>query len=430
MFRRLYLQIYLTILGILLIFAASAAVVWHITSYDPRLEERIDALGALVSRALPPADAPAREQQRAIDTFNQGLHADVALHAADGTLLAAAGRPLPPFRLAEAEPGWHPGRGGAAFLLHLSDGRWLRGRFGAPPLRPGRWFLLVFGGIAIAVAIGAYPLARRLTRRVERLKSGVEQLGQGDLATRVPVQGKDEIAALAESFNRSAARIEELMQSQKMLLANCSHELRTPLARINLALSLLGENLDQHKRDLIKADIAEVDQLVDEILLASRLDAVQNPLRVEQIDLLALAAQEAAREELEATGASVLVQGDRALLRRLIRNLIINARRHGGDRMPDIHVDASGGQAILAVSDRGPGIPDGEREKIFEPFYRRAGSAESGHGSGLGLTLVRQIAKHHGGHVTCRAREGGGSVFSVTLPALHSMASPASMRSG
>ena len=92
--------------------------------------------------------------------------------------------------------------------------------------------------IAAAVAIGAYPLARRLTRRLERLRAGVEQLGEGDLAARVKVEGKDEVAALAASFNRSAGRIEELIRAHKMLLANASHELRTPLTRINMALAM------------------------------------------------------------------------------------------------------------------------------------------------------------------------------------------------
>src|SRR5437870_4321911 len=85
------------------------------------------------------------------------------------------------------------------------------------------------------------PCCRRRTRRLERLKSGVEQLGQGDLAARVAIEGKDEVATLAASFNAAAARIEELVRSNKMLLANCSHELRTPLTRINMALALAGD---------------------------------------------------------------------------------------------------------------------------------------------------------------------------------------------
>ena len=136
------------------------------------------------------------------------------------------------------------------------------------------------GGIALAVAICAYPLVRRLTRRLERLQAGVEQLGAGDLAARVKVEGKDEVAMLAESFNRAAARIEDLVGSHKLLLANASHELRTPLSRIRMGVELLKETAgpqDLKRKADLERDIAELDALIDEILLSSRLDAVQGP---------------------------------------------------------------------------------------------------------------------------------------------------------
>ena len=203
-----------------------------------------------------------------------------------------------------------------------------------------------------------------------------------------------------------------------MLLANCSHELRTPLTRINMVLALMGDSVDPARRELLKADIAELDQLIEEILLASRLDAVRAPERNEDVDLTALAAEEAARDGIGVEGEAISVRGDPLLLRRMIRNLIDNARRHGGDTAPDVRVSRQDGRAVVAVRDHGPGIPDSERERVFEPFYRRAGAAESGRGSGLGLALVRQIARHHGGDVVCRGAEGGGSVFTMTLPVL------------
>jgi signal transduction histidine kinase len=252
----------------------------------------------------------------------------------------------------------------------------------------------------------------------ERLKTGVDQLGHCDLAARVRIEGKDEVAALALSFNRSAERIEELVRSHKMLLANCSHELRTPLTRIAMALALAGEGIEPRRREQLKADIAELDQLIEEILLASRLDAIQAPERSENVDFLALAAEEAARDGIVVEGQPVGVRGDPALLRRMIRNLIDNARRHGGDAAPEVRVGRAGGnRASIDVRDHGPGIVDGERARIFEPFYRPAGFAESGRGSGLGLALVRQIARHHGGDVVCAPADGGGSRFTVALPA-------------
>jgi signal transduction histidine kinase len=175
--------------------------------------------------------------------------------------------------------------------------------------------------------------------------------------------------------------------------------------------------MDADKRAQLKADLAELNQLIDEILLASRLDATSAPERSEDVDLLALAAEEGARYDAAVTGTPLMARGDPALLRRMIRNLLENARHHGGGGTPEVRVAAApGGRAVIEVRDHGPGIPEAEREKIFAPFYRLAGSSEIGRGSGLGLALVRQIARNHGGDVQCLAADGGGSRFRVTLP--------------
>jgi signal transduction histidine kinase len=309
--------------------------------------------------------------------------------------------------------------GGPRLTRRLDDGRWLVARLPRTPFRPGAWLLTILAALGVAVAVGAYPLARRLTRRLERLKSGVERLGGGDLAARVKIEGKDEVAALAESFNRAAARIEELVRSHKMLLANCSHELRTPLTRINMALALVGDTIDPARREQLKKDIAELDQLIEEILLASRLDAVRAPERIEEVELLGLAAEEAARYDASVEGESATTRGDPSLLRRMIRNLLENARRYGGASAPGVQVGRTADRgAWIEVRDRGPGVAESEREKIFEPFYRLPGAAETGRGSGLGLALVRQIARSHGGDAQCLAVEGGGGRFRVTLPAV------------
>jgi signal transduction histidine kinase len=416
--RRLYLQIYLTIIAILVIVVIAVGAVWRIAAMS-RFDHAIEAASDFVASDLPPAGAPRAVVQRAIDGLNRQLAADVALYAADGTLLASAGRPIPPSRRERAGAGWVPGPGGPSWLLHLNDGRSLVVRLRRAPLRPGAWLISVLAALAAAVAIGAYPIARRLTRRLERLKSGVEQLGHGDLTARVRIEGKDEVAALAESFNKAAARIEELIKSHKMLLANCSHELRTPLTRINMALALAGDSVEPARREQLKKDIAELDQLIDEILLASRLDAVRMPERVEDVELLGLAAEEAARYDAAVEGETAVARGDPSLLRRMIRNLLENARRYGGDVAPDVRVGRTGDRrACIEVRDRGPGISESERERIFEPFHRLPGSAETGRGSGLGLALVRQIARNHGGDAVCLAAEGGGSRFRVMLPAI------------
>jgi signal transduction histidine kinase len=261
---------------------------------------------------------------------------------------------------------------------------------------------------------------RRLTRRVERLRAQVEALGAGDLAARVEVRGRDEIAALAQSFNRAAERIERLVQAQRGALASASHELRSPLARIRVAIELLGGAEGAELRERVARDIAELDALIGELLLASRLDALEPGSaldRREPVDLLGLAAEEAARSGADVGGDPATLVGDPALLRRLIRNLLENARRHAAGAEVELEVSKLGpGAARVRVSDRGPGVPDSERERIFAPFYRPPGASESKDGSfGLGLALVRQIARHHGGDARCRAREGGGTIFEVDL---------------
>lgn len=414
--KRLYLQIYLTIVAILLIVVVTIGLLGRFAFDQQRLDDMLLVAADLAVNALPPPDAPRAQQQTTIDDLHRRLRIDLALYSSRGELLASAGRRLPPLEMEEvASRRMHGPRG--TWFLPLSDGRFLVTGVPRGPWRPGPWLLVALGVIAGAVALGAWPLTRRLTRRLERLRAGVDQLGQGDLAARVKVEGKDEIAALAESFNRSAGRIDELMRAHKLLLANASHELRTPLTRINMALALSEAGADPEQRRQIKADIAELDQLIEEILLASRLDAVRASEHHEDIDLLALAAEEAARNGIDVEGTPVVVRGERALLRRVVRNLIENARHHGRDEAPDIRVSRRDGRtALIEVRDRGRGVPEAEREKIFEPFYRLAGSAEDGRGSGLGLALVRQIARHHGGDVVCRAAEGGGSAFSVALP--------------
>ncbi|ALV07657.1 sensor histidine kinase [Roseateles depolymerans] len=275
----------------------------------------------------------------------------------------------------------------------------------------------------LAVSGGAYPVVRRLTRRLESLKSGVEQFGGGDLAFRVHDQGKDEIAALAGSFNRAAEKIQTLVSSHKSLLANASHELRSPLARLKMAFAMLDEASPAQRVRLqqeINTNIGELDALVEEVLLASRLEGGAQSLRIEPVDLLGIAAEEAARTgaevEAEAGLEQLQLRGDDRLLRRALRNLLENARRYGGPQV-EVKLRRVGTAHVeVQVCDRGPGVPESQRERIFEAFYRMPGHAEVSGGVGLGLNLVKQIALAHSGTVRCEGREGGGSCFAIRLP--------------
>ena len=413
--HRLYLRIYLAVLASLAAFALVSGVLWRQLGDGAPAGHAFEVAGTLAQNVLPPADAPGAEQQAALNKLAANLGADVALFAADRTRLAAVGDPLPAPDTGRERSGWLRRWGGPpAGAIHLPDGRWLVARARHDHHRPVFGLFFVLALVAIAVGVGAYPVVRRLTARLERLQAGVELLGAGDLSARVKVEGRDEVAQLARSFNRAAGRIEELVDAHKSLLANASHELRTPLARIRMAVELLKENADPRRKRELEQDIVELDALIDEILTASRLDAIGDPGANEEVDLLALASEECARyEEAQLAGEPVTVRGDPRLLRRLIRNLLENARRHGAPPV-EVRVSRAGSGAELRVSDHGPGIPDAEREGVFQPFHRFAGSGERA-GAGLGLALVRQIARRHGGDARYVAGAPSGGSFVVTL---------------
>ncbi len=497
--RSLYLRIWVTVVAALALFALVSGwvVQRHLAQERVRVEqmagERVAAWGELLQRSLPSADEPAAAQAAGLLEWSERLRLPLALDDPDGRRIATSesyarrevetppaalrvlairlddGRTLRVMRRARLRPGPRaPGDAGDEAVLSDRRDGW-RGE-GPPPgtraFRPdGGWSPLDLPGVPdglvlvallallfAAVAAGAWPVVRRLTRRLESLQRGVEVFGAGALDHRVAVEGRDEVAAVAESFNRAAGRIEALVRSHQSLLANASHELRSPLARLKMALAMLDDATPTRRAALaaeIAANIAELDGLVAEVLLASRLDAAVDAVAHDPVDLLALAAEEAARIGAAVDGAPVMMRGDERLLRRAVRNLLENARRYGrpegsgatptdrrgprdssrtGDDADDhdvtVTVSASDGTARIVVCDRGPGVPEADRGRIFEPFFRLPGHAEREGGVGLGLALVRQIATRHGGQVACTPREGGGSCFSLSLP-LSPVARPA-----
>jgi two-component system sensor histidine kinase RstB len=453
--RSLYLRIYLTLVVLLLAFAFGSTWLFqrHLDKerggFEAVANERMGAMAELLSLALPSAEAPPEQQAAALQEWGQRLRMPVALNDARGARIAASeqferrleedsatpsirlplkdGRSLELMRNVRLPPG----------LLHKQGpgrdaGMGAAGRVESPGVLPmfgprpnGQVLLALLLLLFFGVAIGAYPVIRRLTRRLESLRAGVEEFGGGNLAHRVDAEGRDEVASLARSFNRTAAQIETLLRAQKSLLANASHELRSPLARLKMAFAMLGEPgiaAAQSERlgKEIHTNIAELDALVEEVLLASRLEAPNAVIARESVDLVGLAAEESARVGAEFEAAeglsSLTVQGEDRLLRRAMRNLLENARRYGGEQVLLQLSRGPAGTAELRVSDRGPGVPEAMRERIFEAFFRLPGHAEQAGGVGLGLNLVKQIAQAHGAAVRCEARSGGGCSFVLSFP--------------
>jgi len=410
--RRLYLQVYFTIVASLVLVVITAGLLWHFSTSFPPFGQQFEVAGEIIAELVPPVEASPQAQQEAIERLAERIGTDLALFSRTNELLASAGQPLPAPGRSGRTGGWLRTAGGPAVAIPLPDGRRLVARIPSRK-RPSALMLAAFlGAIALVVALGARPVVRRLTGRLERLQRGVESLGAGDLRARVKVEGRDEVARLAQSFNQAATRIESLVDAHKMLLANASHELRTPLTRIRLGLELAGGSPE--RRAELEKDIAELDQLVDEILLVSRLDATEQLDIRENVDLTALAAEECARyDDCTVEARPVTVHGDPALLRRMIRNLVGNAQLHGQPPI-EVTVDRQDDQAILSVTDHGPVISESARERLFSMFYRIPGRSGP-KGSGLGLALVKQIARRHGGDVVYDAARG--SCFTVTLPA-------------
>jgi signal transduction histidine kinase len=447
--RSLYLRIYLTVVAVLALFALASG--WlvhrhldHVERVQPaavapstiacppwaellrlrcpglRRAARRDAAGGLaplvVSNCVLPLALEAADRAPAWPPPSQRYATPRGGRCGRGALRACAPRRPAPAGAAALRAGWRSG--------DPQDPPGSRARR-PPPLPPyllgtGVPALIVLGLMLFAaVAFAAWPVARKLTGRLEALKRGVEQFGAGQLSQRVPVEGRDEVAQLAASFNNAATRIEQLVSSHRSLLANASHELRSPLARLKHGAGDAWRGAGRPRRldGEVERNLKELDALIDEVLLASRLDAGAQPLTRQPLDLVGLCAELAAQQgvELGDMPREALVQADDRLLRRALRNLLENALRYGRDGQR-LELTATLAGWELRVLDHGPGIPLALRQRIFEPFFRLPGHAEMAGGVGLGLALVAQIASAHGGTVRVEERPGGGSVFVLSLP--------------
>jgi len=415
--KRLFWQIYLGFVLMALLCVVAAGLVSGLRSDDGAPPPAVRGVAELIVKGLA-SDDPALGERLA--RRSRRLNFDLGLWDADGTPLAATSAGLEGPKEADFTEGVRWRIHGGSVLVRLEDGRWLAARSAQAHPRLGR-LLLILAAVFFVMALGAYPVARRITRRLEALRGRVEAWGAGDLSVRAEVRGTDEVANLAEHFNRAADRVEALVAGQRRVLANASHELRSPLARLRMGVELLAEAPTEEKRakrrEAAEEDIAELDALIGDVLLASRLEARASERGTAAVPFDAVVSGEAARAGVTAEVEPVTVAGDEALLTRLVRNLVENAVRHGGGgEGVEVRLVREADGARLTVADRGPGVAPEYREAIFEPFFRPPGHREGADGGvGLGLALVRDIARLHGGAARCCEREGGGSLFEVTL---------------
>jgi signal transduction histidine kinase len=452
---RLHSRVYLHSLVVLLVVGVAISLVFAFVNRGGGLREMGERMArhaaALVAEGLDDRAALARR----VDELHDSLGLDVAVRELDGRVLAAAGTPVPAPRAevvaavragrvvvahgrppSAVAPVREPGTGTVAAMVQVSVAR----GFGPPALlRP----LLFVGVVLVVVALATRPLARRLSRPLERLTDAAHRLGGGDLAARAPAPPArarwwrpghgpaDEIGQLTRAFNEMAERVERLVRGQRELLANVSHELRSPLARLRMALALLPrEGAAEPRIAEAERDLGELDRLIDDILATARLEATGLPTRLAEFDVAALLRElaERGRHDPAVAGRPVRVEdrgpltlvADEALLRRALWNLVENAAKYGA---PPITLAAAreSDRVVLSVADEGPGIPPEARERVLDPFYRldaaRTPGAAAPGGSGLGLTFARRVAEVHGGAITVGADPSGrGCRVALALP--------------
>ena len=302
--------------------------------------------------------------------------------------------------------------------------------------------LTILRNVLIGVSLGAVMLAalagtrvsRRVVDPVRRASDAARRVAEGLLETRLPVSGRDELAAMASSFNEMAAALEERIGREKRFVSDVSHELRTPLTTLRASTEYLlqrSESLTPPVRraaELLAADLDYLQRLVDDLLDLSRVEAGRVEMSWERISMADLVREVVARRvrvgrqivrvELDAQPRDLTTVADKQRLERVVANLVDNALLHGDGKDVTVRVGATDGSLLVTVEDRGPGIPPGTAHRIFERFFK-ADPARRRHerrGSGLGLAIARENAHLHGGEIEVQDGRARGARFVVRIP--------------
>ena len=302
--------------------------------------------------------------------------------------------------------------------VRLSDGSWFT--IAVPDRLHGPPRLIAFVGVIAVVALGlaglAIVISRRVTAPLGRFSAAAQRLGTDVDAPPMEETGPTEIREAAEAFNQMQRRIRRFVEDRTRMLAAVSHDLRTMLTRFRLRAEYIDDN---EQRTKALADLAEMQAMLDATLSFARDDAAAEPRT--SVDLSSVL--QTLCDDLADAGQKVAYEGPQrvtigcrpAALGRALANLIDNAVKYGGEA--DVAMSDSADEVVVRVADRGPGIPEADREKVFAPFYRlEASRSRDTGGTGLGLALARNIVRGHGGDITLEDRDGGGLVARVTLP--------------
>lgn len=467
MARSLYRRIYLHFLGMLVVVGVVCS--WIIAGgwpggwmFDATSREAIH-----VARLLAEAESP-RARRALASRLAEELDLQLQLYDDPGNLVAQRGslpaldaderRALPTPQIRKRHALWYtvvrvtPTDEAPLTLQMVPTSLSPRGM----PVRKGGAVI----GLLLLVGLAVRPLARRISRPVERIIEASRRFGSGDLSTRVRIPQHrmhrrhrwrrarfgDELFTLMHAWNDMAERIERHVSAQRELLANVSHELRSPLARVRVALALLPDDEASRQRIIdIEADLSELDMLIEEILQTSRLEATGLPNHAVRFSLGGLFEELQARASADPLtapltvtasplGRQVELEADPVLLRRALFNAVENAAKYGAGPV-ELGVERTEEGVTLTVRDHGPGIPEAERERVLQPFIRgdraHTPSARKGpdgratrSGVGLGLSFAARVASVHGGALRLRDAPQRGLVVCIDLPASRLVAWP------
>jgi two-component system osmolarity sensor histidine kinase EnvZ len=346
---------------------------------------------------------------------------------------ATPGQPLPPpdftFR-SEIVNALSQRLGTAVTLRGDAGGRavWLPLEMGGHDLQvgfyPDRYAVSVPLAAVAILFLGAFltfltalVLVRRITAPLGRAMEAARMVGAGSLPAPLPEEGPRELADLARRFNRMAQEVQALLENRTTLMAGISHDLRTPLTRMSLALEMLEAQPTPARFDRVRQDLQAMEKLIRDYLQLARNFEPETPTQGEWVAWLAnLAHMNGARftSDCARCEAGLAIRA----LERVLENLLENARRYGGEEGFELRFACGSKHLLLEVMDRGPGIPEAERDRIFRPFYRieRSRASHTG-GTGLGLAIVRQLVDTNGWQLELRARPGGGLIVALILPA-------------